>query len=165
LFRNAYQGQTKFAVTRYGNIAGSRGSVIPRWLELKQKGEDTVPVTNPDCTRFFMKIDEAVDLVLDTVKTMRGGELNIPNLPAYRLGDVAEAMGMKMRITGLPEWEKLREGMADGNTSDTARRMTQDELRGEIEVLEEALYGRGVPEARAERPVLWHAPNALAATG
>jgi FlaA1/EpsC-like NDP-sugar epimerase len=94
-----------------------------------------------------MKMDEAVDLVLNTVKTMRGGELNIPKLPAYRLGDVAEAMGMKMRITGLPVWEKLREGMDDGNTSDIARRMTVDELRWEIEQLDE----RGRQKAEAPR--------------
>jgi FlaA1/EpsC-like NDP-sugar epimerase len=112
-----------------------------------------------------MKMDEAVDLVLNTVKTMRGGELNIPKLPAYRLGDVADAMDMKMRITGLPEYEKLAEGMADGNTSDIARRMTIDELRGEIEQLDETLYSRRMPEARAERPLLRDAPNALAATG
>lgn len=132
LFRNAYQAKTKFAVTRYGNVAFSRGSVMPRWLELKLKGETVVPVTDPDCTRFYMTMAEAVDLVLDTVKTMRGGELNIPTLPAYRLGDLAEAMGMKMRITGLPEWEKTHEGMADGNTSDKARRMTVAELREKL---------------------------------
>jgi UDP-N-acetylglucosamine 4,6-dehydratase len=128
LFRNAYQGKTKFAVTRYGNVWRSNGSVVPRWLSVLQTS-DTVNVTDADATRFFMWMDEAVDLVLDTVKTMRGGELNIPKLPAYRLGDLAEAMGAKMKITGLPEWEKKHEGMCDGNTSDKARRMTVNELR------------------------------------
>jgi len=82
-------------------------------------------------------MDEAVDLVLDTVKTMRGGELNIPTLPAYRLGDLAEAMGAKMKIIGMPEWEKKHEGMCDGNTSDKARRMT-------VAVLREALNADGL---------------------
>lgn len=128
LFRNAYQGQTKFAVTRYGNVWKSRGSVVPRWLEVL-KTSDTVNVTDPEATRFYMTMDEAVDLVLDTVKTMRGGELNIPKLPAYRLADLAEAMGAKMNIIGMPEWEKRHEGMCDGNTSDKARRMSVSELR------------------------------------
>jgi UDP-N-acetylglucosamine 4,6-dehydratase len=128
LFRNAYQGQTRFAVTRYGNVWRSNGSVVPRWLQVLQTS-DTVTVTDPDATRFFMWMDEAVDLVLDTVKTMRGGELNIPTLPAYRLGDLAEAMGAKMKIIGMPEWEKKHEGMYDGNTSDKARRMSVAELR------------------------------------
>lgn len=128
LFRNAYQGRTRFAVTRYGNVWRSRGSVVPRWLEVL-KTSDTVTVTDPEATRFFMTMDEAVDLVLDTVKTMGGGELNIPTLLAYRLGDLAEAMGAKMKIVGLPEWEKRHEGMCDGNTSDKAMRMTVSELR------------------------------------
>src|SRR6185295_10344941 len=63
LFRNAYQGQTKFACTRYGNVWRSRGSVVPRWQEAL-KTSDTVTVTDPDATRFFMWMDEAVDLVL-----------------------------------------------------------------------------------------------------
>ena len=93
---------------------------------------DTVPVTDPDCTRFFMRMQEAVDLVMTTIETMRGGEMTIPTLPAYRLGDLAEAMGAKVKITGLPKWEKKHEGMAEGNTSDIARRMTVNELKEEL---------------------------------
>jgi UDP-N-acetylglucosamine 4,6-dehydratase len=129
LFRNAYQHGPIFAVTRYGNVWGSTGSVVPRWKNILRSA-DTVPVTDPEVTRFFMTMDEAVDLVLDTIRTMRGGELNIPTLPAYRLGDLAEAMGAKMNIIGLPEYEKRHEGMCDGNTSDKARRMSVEELRG-----------------------------------
>lgn len=142
LFRNAYRASDGpvFAATRYGNVWNSKGSVVPRWREVL-KSSDTVPVTDPDCTRFFMRMSEAVDLVLNTIETMQGGELNIPTLPAYRLGDLAEAMGAKMRITGLPEYEKKHEGMCDGNTSDKARRMTVDELR---EVLrEDGLHSSG----------------------
>jgi FlaA1/EpsC-like NDP-sugar epimerase len=133
LFRNAYRSERgpTFAVTRYGNVWGSNGSVVPRWLGILQSS-DTVPVTDPDCTRFFMKMKEAVDLVVNTIETMKGGELNIPTLPAYRLGDLAEAMGAKMKVTGLPEWEKKHEGMCDGNTSDVARRMSVAELRREL---------------------------------
>lgn len=128
MFRNAYRGHTRFAVTRYGNVWNSKGSVVPRWRE-HLKTSDTVPVTDPDATRFYMTMDQAIDLVLDTINTMKGGELNIPTLPAFRIGDLAEAMGAKMKITGLPEWEKMHEGLRDGQTSDRARRMTVNELR------------------------------------
>ncbi len=121
-----------FAVTRYGNVAGSAGSVIPKWREILRTG-NTVPVTDPSCTRFFMRMDQAVYLVAHTLMTMEGGELNVPTLPAYLLGDLASAMDANMEIVGLPPWEKKHEGMSDGNTSDAARRMTVDELRGELE--------------------------------
>jgi UDP-N-acetylglucosamine 4,6-dehydratase len=133
MFRNTYQGRTKFAVTRYGNVWGSQGSVVPKWRKILETS-DTVPVTDPDATRFFMWMDEAIDLVWNTVLVMRGGELNIPTLPAFRMGDLAEAMGAKTKVIGLPAWEKKHEGMCDGNTSDRARRMTVQELR---EVLNE----------------------------
>jgi len=140
LFRNAYQHGPLCAVTRYGNVWGSKGSVVPKWHEIL-KTSDTVPVTDPEVTRFFMRMSEAVDLVIDTIYTMRGGELNIPSLPAYRLGDLAEAMGAKMNIIGLPSWEKLSEGMCDGNTSDKARRMSVEELRGILN--EDGLHSSG----------------------
>lgn len=130
IFRFAYRADHGpiFAVTRYGNVWKSQGSVVPRWQEALKRG-DTVVVTDPEVTRFFMTMDEAVDLVHRTMVTMKGGELNIPTLPAYRLGDLAEAMGAKMKIIGLPPWEKKHEGMCDGNTSDKARRMSIEELR------------------------------------
>jgi len=128
LFRNAYGGGPIFAVTRYGNVWNSRGSVVPRWREIL-KTADTVSVTDPDSTRFFMRMEESIDLVLDTIRTMKGGELNIPTLPAYRLGDLAEAMGARMNVIGMPAYEKKHEGMCDGNMSDTARRMSVAELR------------------------------------
>ena len=131
LFRNAYQDGTKFAVCRYGNIWSSRGSVVPKWREIigRSEAKDTVPVTDPEATRFYMTIDQAVDLVLNTIETMKGGELRIPTLPAYRLGDLAEAMGATMDIIGMPAWEKAHESMCDGNCSKDARRMSVDELR------------------------------------
>jgi UDP-N-acetylglucosamine 4,6-dehydratase len=116
----------KFVVTRYGNVAGSRGSVIPRWKEMKRQGINTVPVTDPDCTRFWMWMDEAVGLVLGAVKS--NTDMHIPKLPAYRLGDLASVLGVKMDVKGLPAWEKKHEGMDFDNTSDVARRMDRDEL-------------------------------------
>ncbi len=79
-----------------------------------------------------MRMAEAVELVIWTVATMKGGELAIPDLPAYRLADLAEAMGAQMDIRGLPKWEKLHENMDDRRCSATARRMTIEELRAEL---------------------------------
>ena len=124
-----------FSVTRYGNVSGSNGSVIPKWWSLIDGGATSVPVTDPDCTRFHMTLDESVDLVLDTIQTMKGGELNIPTLPAYRLADLAEAMKIDMDIVGLPEFEKKAECMGEGNCSNTARRMSVKELRKALELL------------------------------
>jgi FlaA1/EpsC-like NDP-sugar epimerase len=87
-----------------------------------------------------MRMSEACELVAGTISDMRGGELVIPQLPAYRLGDLAKAMGAKMNIIGLPEYEKRHEGMCDGNTSDKARRMTVAELEA---ILEDGLHSAG----------------------
>ena len=126
---NAYAHGPKYSVIRYGNVWRSTGSIVPIWEYLKESGSTKVPVTDPDCTRFFMTADQACDLVNSTLSTM-GGELVIPDdLPAYRVGDLAKAMDMGTTITGLPEWEKMHEGMQDGVTSDIARRMTVEELR------------------------------------
>lgn len=115
---------TRYAVTRYGNVAGSAGSVIPKW---RAPGPHTM--TDPDCTRFWMTMAEAVDLVQTTIDTMQGGELNIPTLPAYRLQDLAYVMGVNPAITGLPSYEKKHESMREGESSEHARRMTFNELR------------------------------------
>ena len=135
--RTSGQWGPRFAVTRYGNVAGSAGSVIPKWRELLAAGATHVPVTDPECTRFYMTMQEAIGLVEVTIGVMKGGELMIPDyLPAYRLGDLAEAMGATMDVTGLQPWEKLHEGMRDDLTSDKARRMTVDELREALSSVE-----------------------------
>lgn len=118
-----------YSVVRYGNIAGSNGSVIPTWRALTRSEQRWCPITDPECTRFWMWQHEAVDLVLKTLSTMKGGELVIPDLPAYRLGDLAEAMGVMFAVTGLPAHEKLAESMDDTRCSATARRMSVDELK------------------------------------
>lgn len=125
----------KYSVTRYGNVWKSTGSVVPIWQSMIEQGAESVPVTDPDCTRFFMHMVEAVDLVLGTIEQMPTDKPVIPNLPAYRLGDLAEAMGVQYHVTGLPEWEKRDEGMGPGNTSDMARRMTVEELRQALSLL------------------------------
>lgn len=117
-----------FAVTRYGNVAGSTGSVIPTWRAALAAGR-LVRVTDPECTRYWMTLQQAVDLVADTAESMKGGELAIPDLPAYRLGDLAEAMGVSFSVVGKGAGEKVHEGMAPGMTSDKARRMSVGEIK------------------------------------
>jgi len=128
-----------FSVVRYGNVWASAGSVVPTWRHILRTS-DTVPVTDPDCTRFFMRLPEAVELVWDTIWKMKGGELCIPTLPAYRLGDLADAMGAKMNVLGLPKYEKRHESMGPGHSSEKARRMSVAELQ---EILRENHDERG----------------------
>lgn len=118
----------KFASCLYGNIAGSTGSVIPTWREILRTC-NVVPVTDPDATRFWMYAHEAADLVLYAIDKMQGGEVFTPDLPAYRVGDLATAMSAQMRIIGLAENEKLHEEMRPGETSDKAKRMSVNELK------------------------------------
>lgn len=128
---NVYGGAgPKYSVCRYGNVWKSTGSVVPTWQSMIAAGAKAVPVTDPECTRFFMTRTEAVTLVQDTIDSMVGGELVIPKtLPAYRVGDLAAAMGVSFNASGLPAHEKLHEGMCDGVTSDIARRMSVEELK------------------------------------
>ena len=134
LFLNAYRSifGPIFAVTRYGNVWKSAGSVVPFWQNLLKQGCTGVPVTDPDATRFFMTMDHALDFVLETIDTMAGGELKIPDLPAYRLGDLVEAMGAKPEIIGLPSYEKKHESMCEDNCSATAPRLSVEELRAAL---------------------------------
>jgi UDP-N-acetylglucosamine 4,6-dehydratase len=122
----------RFAAVRYGNIWCSNGSVVPKWMDMIRRGATKVPVSSLQCTRFYMTIDEACDLVLRTIVTMQGGELAIPTLPAYRICDLVEAMGVTVDVKGLPPWEKQHEAMCVGNESEFARRMTVDEIREKL---------------------------------
>lgn len=134
LAANNSRGATgpRFAVCRYGNVAGSTGSVIPTWRRETLQGRP-VRVTDLEATRFWMTLDEAVDLVLHTAKAMNGGELVIPDLPAYRLGDLARVMHVGYRVTGLQAGEKRHESMRAGQTSEQARRMSLGELADALE--------------------------------
>lgn len=121
------------AVCRYGNIAFSTGSVIPKWLGMIKAGAKTVPVTSLDASRFWMRVDDAVQLVIATAAHMRGGELAIPDLPAYRVGDLVDALGVQPEIIGMPSFEKMHESMGPGKSSDVAPRLSVEFLREAIE--------------------------------
>lgn len=124
-----------FSVTRYGNVAGSTGSVIQNWREVALGIRKELCVSDPKATRFWMTLQQAIDLVLETAETMRGGELVIPNLPAYQLGDLITAMGIdrlatNYKVLGLGPGEKLHERMMEnGPDSSQVRRMTIEEIR------------------------------------
>jgi UDP-N-acetylglucosamine 4,6-dehydratase/5-epimerase len=120
-----------FDVVRYGNVAGSTGSVIPTWRAALANNADTY-ITEPDATRYWMSLQEAVGLVMRVAEQGTGGGLYTPTLPAYRLGDLAAAMDLPrpIEVRGLGPGEKLHERMLeDGPTSEDARRMTIEELK------------------------------------
>ena len=110
---NVYAGghNIKFSVVRYGNVMGSRGSVIPFFLKQKEKG--ILPITDERMTRFNITLQEGVDFVLQCLEKMRGGELFVPKIPSYRILDVAEAIapGVKYKTIGIRPGEKLHEQM------------------------------------------------------
>ncbi len=103
---------TRFSVVRYGNVMGSRGSVIPFFQRLAAENK-SLPITDLRCTRFFITLDQAVEMVIDTFKFMQGGELLVPKIPSMRVVDLAQAIspGAKMHDVGLRPGEKLHEEM------------------------------------------------------
>lgn len=100
-----------FSVVRYGNVMGSRGSVIPLFLERRKSG--VLPVTDPEMTRFNICLEEGVDLVFYALKHAIGGEIFVPKLPSYRITEVAEAIGpdCEHRVVGIRPGEKVHEEM------------------------------------------------------
>jgi UDP-N-acetylglucosamine 4,6-dehydratase len=113
-------GGTRFAVVRYGNVVGSRGSVIPFWKKLITEGATRLPVTDPRMTRFWITLDQGVQFVIDGLERMRGGEIFVPKLPSMTVADLAEAMlpGVELDVVGIRPGEKLHEVMI---SSDDAR--------------------------------------------
>ena len=110
---NNYRGwhDIKFSVVRYGNVLGSRGSVVPFFLKQRSKG--TLPVTDDRMTRFSITLQEGVNFVIDSLEHMWGGEVFIPKIPSYRIVDVAKAVAPECETTivGIRPGEKLHEEM------------------------------------------------------
>jgi UDP-N-acetylglucosamine 4,6-dehydratase len=106
-------GQTIFSVVRYGNVVGSRGSVVPYFKNLIDQGIDTLPITHPEMTRFWISLQQGVDFVLKNFTRMHGGEIFVPKIPSVRITDLAESMlaGCKINIVGIRPGEKLHEIM------------------------------------------------------
>lgn len=118
---NSYAGDkdTRFAVVRYGNVVGSRGSVVPFFKKIAYTGR--LPITDLRMTRFWITLDQGVQFVLDNLERMNGGEIFVPKIPSMKVIDLAEAVapGCDIEEVGIRPGEKLHEAMI---TEDDARR-------------------------------------------
>ena len=110
---------TTFAVVRYGNVVGSRGSVVPFFEKLIAEGVDSLPITDDRMTRFWISLRQGVDFVLTNFDRMHGGEIFVPKIPSVKVTDLAEAMapGMKQHVIGIRPGEKLHEIMCPADDS------------------------------------------------
>lgn len=111
--------QTRFAVVRYGNVVGSRGSVVPFFKKLIDEGCDHLPITDARMTRFWITLQQGVDLVLKNFERMHGGEIFVPKIPSIRVVDLAKAMAPDLphKIIGIRPGEKLHEIMCPADDS------------------------------------------------
>lgn len=110
---------TRFAVVRYGNVAGSRGSVVPFFRKLVKSGATTIPITDPRMTRFWITLDAGVEFVFKNFQRMHGGETFVPKIPSMRINDLAEALapGVPTKIIGIRPGEKIHELMCPVDTA------------------------------------------------
>lgn len=117
---NSYVGykKTRFSVVRYGNVVGSRGSVVPFFKQIK--GTGTLPITDDRMTRFWITLEQGVQFVIDNLERMHGGEIFVPKIPSMKVVDLAKAIApeCKIEIIGIRPGEKLHEAMI---TEDDAR--------------------------------------------
>ena len=110
---------TKFSVVRYGNVVGSRGSVVPFFKQLAEEKKKKIPITHKDMTRFWITLDMGVDFVWKSFQRMLGGEIFVPKLPSVRIMDVAKAYApnLEMEEVGIRPGEKLHEVMCPSDDS------------------------------------------------
>jgi len=110
---NNYAGEhpTRFAVVRYGNVVGSRGSVVPFFLQMRRRG--VLPITDPRMTRFWITLEQGVEFVLESLHRMHGGEIFVPKIPSMNILDLARAVAPNCRVetVGIRPGEKLHETM------------------------------------------------------
>ena len=123
---------TRFCVVRYGNVVGSRGSVVPLYRRLLSQGATELPVTDPRMTRFWITLNEGVDFVLSSLTMMRGGEIFVPKIPSMAMPDLVKAMSptAAIKVIGIRPGEKLHEIMI---SADDARSTVEFEDRYAIE--------------------------------
>lgn len=118
---NSYVGgkETRFAVVRYGNVVGSRGSVVPLFKKMAAEGKK-LPITDERMTRFWITLDQGVQFVIDSLTRMKGGEIFVPKIPSMKVVDLAKAIApeAEIEIIGIRPGEKLHETMI---TEDDAR--------------------------------------------
>jgi UDP-N-acetylglucosamine 4,6-dehydratase len=121
---NAYGGaRVKFSVVRYGNVVGSRGSVVPLFLELKQRGIKEFPITDKRMTRFWVTLEQSVNLVIKALEVTEGGEVFIPRIPSMKIVDLAKAIEPRctFKTIGIRPGEKIHETLISEDESRKAR--------------------------------------------
>lgn len=111
--------RTAFGVVRYGNVVGSRGSIVPLFNKLIAEGADHLPITDPRMTRFWITLQQGVDFVVRSFERMSGGEIFVPMIPSVRIPDLAAAMApnLPIRVIGIRPGEKLHEVMCPTDDS------------------------------------------------
>jgi UDP-N-acetylglucosamine 4,6-dehydratase len=111
--------KTRYSVVRYGNVVGSRGSVVPYFRKLIAEGAVALPLTDERMTRFWISLHQGVDFVLKCFERMYGGEIFVPRIPSIRVADLAKAMAPKLptRVVGIRPGEKLHEVMCPSDDS------------------------------------------------
>jgi len=111
--------QPRFSVVRYGNVVGSRGSVVPFFKKMVSDGAESIPITDMDMTRFWITLQQGVDFVLTNFARMKGGEIFIPKIPSIRITDLAESIapGLPLEVVGIRPGEKLHEKMCPRDDS------------------------------------------------
>jgi UDP-N-acetylglucosamine 4,6-dehydratase/5-epimerase len=112
---------TRFSVVRYGNVVGSRGSVIPFFQKLCREGADSLPITDPRMTRFWITLQQGVDFVLSCLRVACGGEIFVPKIPSMRITDLARSLApdLPVRVVGIRPGEKLHEMLITAEDSRT----------------------------------------------
>ena len=127
---NAYVGakDTVLSVVRYGNVVGSRGSVIPLFIELTKKGEKVLPITDKRMTRFWITIEQGVELVLTALEEAVGGEVFVPRIPSMRITDLAKAINpnCEFKIIGIRPGEKIHEVLISEDEGRNVVKMRKD---------------------------------------
>jgi UDP-N-acetylglucosamine 4,6-dehydratase len=111
--------RTRFSVVRYGNVVGSRGSVVPLFRRLAEEGAKEIPVTDPRMTRFWITLEQGTNFVLKSLERMQGGEIFVPKLPSARITALAAAIapGIPTKVIGIRPGEKLHEVMCPADDS------------------------------------------------
>jgi len=140
---NNLSGRTgaRFAVVRYGNVIGSRGSVVPLFDALRKNGAKALPITDARMTRFWITLDQGINFVLSSLELMQGGEIFVPKIPSMRIVDVANAIapGMPHQFVGIRPGEKIHEVM-----------ITDDDARATLELADRYTICPPFPRWRSE---------------
>jgi UDP-N-acetylglucosamine 4,6-dehydratase/5-epimerase len=158
---------TKFSVVRYGNVLGSRGSVVPYFLEMAGRG--TIPITDPRMTRFWLTLERGVQLVTESLRSMHGGEIFVPKIPSFKVIDVADvvAPGVPLEVIGIRPGEKLHEIMITEDDASYTREFENHYAILSPILLKSGAYndlGKAVSENfsyRSDTNSWWHTPQSF----